>query len=418
MNLSPSAFDAMVEGFVRIAARDRAPECFDELVTLLPGVYPTDVLAALERLGRRDEVDAITLARLRRRCLQCEPPAIGSNPLPVPHPLDFDWRFSPDAVDRLVHECRSRQDGARPLLLGAPSVFWALRSVEGVPALLLDANPSVINAVGGSGGPGDARVCDLLSDELPPDRSAVLVVDPPWYREHERVFLWAAARLCQPGGCVLVSVPGEGTRPGVAADREDALAWAAQLGFDVETVEPGALGYLSPPFERNALAAVGLGGLPNVWRHGDLLVLRLGRHRQVPRPSFEVESRWPEVVIGSVRLRIRSTEGGYSGGVIDPRLRGLLPGDVLDSVSRRDPRRERVVIWTTGNRVFGSRSPEALLEVVRSQAEGSDPQVRIERVLGRRLTPAERRNIRSSMAQVSAVADAERAELVAMGWAA
>ena len=399
------------------AVRERSPGCLDELVVHLPGVYPTEALAAVERLGRRADMDSVTLARLRRRGTADQTVLPPANPLPVPHPLDFDWRFSPSAVDRLVRECQSRSSGTRPVLLGAPSVFWALRSVENMSPLLLDANPSVIDALGGTGGElHDARLCDLRRDRLPDEASAVVVVDPPWYREHERLFLWAAAQLCQLGGSVLVSVPAEGTRPGVKADREEALAWAGQLGFDVEAMEPGALGYVSPPFERNALAAVGLGGMPNEWRHGDLVVLRMREHTQTARPDCAVDDRWPEVMIGSVRVRVRGSE--YSREVLDPRLRKLVPGDVLDTVSRRDPRRQNVAMWTTGNRVFAARSRDALLEVVRSLADGADPEARAAALAGRRLTTAEKRNIRSAARQVSAVVDAERAELVAMGWAA
>ena len=254
-----------------------------------------------------------------------------------------------------MRECQSCSSGSRPVLLGAPSVFWALRSVESMPPLLLDANPSVIEALGGTGGElHDARLCDLRRDGLPDEKSAVVVVDPPWYREHERLFLWAAAQLCQPGGSVLVSVPAEGTRPGVKVDREDALAWAGHLGFEVEAMEPGALGYVSPPFERNALAAVGLGGMPNEWRHGDLVVLRMREHTATARPECAADDRWPEVMIGSVRIRVNGAE--CSEGVLDPRLRKVVPGDVLDTVSRRDPRRQGVAMWTSGNRVFGASS--------------------------------------------------------------
>lgn len=409
----------MVERFVLDAVRERSPGCLDELVVHLPGVYPTEAIAAVERLGRRGDVDSVTLARLRRRGAADLTSLLPANPLPVPHPLDFDWRFSPSAVDRLVHECQSRLSGTRPVLLGAPSMFWALRRVESMPPLLLDANPSVIKALAGTGDElHDARLCDLRCDGLPDEQSAVVVVDPPWYREHERLFLWAAAQLCRSGGSVLVSVPAEGTRPGVKADRDEALAWAEHLGFEVEAMEPGALGYVSPPFERNALAAVGLGGMPNEWRHGDLVVLRMREHVETARPECAVDDRWPEVTIGSVGIRVRGrgTEGSEEG--LDPRLRKLVPGDVLDTVSRRDPRRQSVAMWTSGNRVFAARSPDVLLEVARSLADGVDPHAPVAALVGRRLTAAEKRNIRSAAAQVSAVVDAERAELVAMGWAA
>jgi hypothetical protein len=419
VDTTANAFEAKVEGFVRAAIREQAPDSFDELVLHLPGVYPTDALLAVDRLGQKGEVDAVTLARLRRRGAIGQAASSPSNPLPVPHPLDFDWRFSASAVERLVSECEARASGTRSVLLGAPSVFWALRERGVVPALLLDANPCVIGVLAGTGDDlHDARLCDLRCDLLPNEDSAVVVVDPPWYREHERLFLWAAARLCRAGGAVLVSMPAEGTRPGVRAEREATFRFARQLGFEVERMEPGALGYVSPPFERNSLAAVGLGGMPAEWRRGDLVVLRLREHTDAARPVCAVETRWPEVTIGAVRVRIRATGAETPQAALDPRLREVVPGDVLDTVSRRDPRREAVPMWTSGNRVFAARSPRALVELVRSLAGGCDAEASIAAVAGRRLTTTERRNIRCAVAQVSAVIDAERDELAAMGWAA
>lgn len=419
MKAPEPAFEAMVEGFVKAAIQESALDSFDELVVHLPGVYPTDALSAVDRLARRGEVDTITLARLRRRGENGQVTSGPSNPLPVPHPLDFDWRFSLTAVERLVAECQARSSDARPVLLGAPSVFCALRIHGVVPALLLDANPCVINALAGTDDDlHEARLCDLLCDDLPAEQSEVVVVDPPWYREHERLFLWAAARLCRCGGTVLVSVPAEGTRPGIRAEREETFAWARQLGFEVEHTESGALGYVSPPFERNALAAVGLGGLPAEWRRGDLIVLRLREHTSVTRPRCAIETRWPEVTIGSVRIRVRASDDAETPGVLDPRLLEVVPGDILDAVSRRDPRREHVAMWTSGNRVFGARSPAVLIEVIRSLADKGDAEASVAAMVGRRLSITERRNIRSAVAEVSAVVDVERAELIAMGWAA
>jgi hypothetical protein len=46
-------------------------------------------------------------------------------------------------------------------------------------------------------------------------------------------------------------------------------------------------------------------------------------------------------------------------------LQGLIPwidGDVLPSVSRRDPRRRLAHVWTSGNRVFRTDNPELVLD--------------------------------------------------------
>jgi hypothetical protein len=157
--------------------------------------------------------------------------------------------------------------------------------------------------------------------------------------------------------------------------------------------------------------------MPLEWRHGDLVTLRLREKIDTVRPECPPETIWSEVKIGSVRVRIRPADGDPDA-TLDPRLRQVVPGDILDTVSRRDPRRSDVAMWTSGNRVFGTRSPHALHAVVRSLACGGDPDATIEEMLGRRLARIEWCNIRCAGAQIFDVIDAERAELVGMGWAA
>jgi hypothetical protein len=68
-------------------------------------------------------------------------------------------------------------------------------------------------------------------------------------------------------------------------------------------------------------------------------------------PPVHIES-WRETTFGPVRIKLRRTEG--------PNLASLVPGDVLDTVSRRDPVRSRIGLWTSGNRVFSLDEPEAI----------------------------------------------------------
>jgi hypothetical protein len=125
-------------------------------------------------------------------------------------------------------------------------------------------------------------------------------------------------------------MPAEGTRPGVANETEAALQSAGRWGLEVRWREPGALPYLSPPFERNALTAAGLKGIPQEWRRGDLIALQattLTAEDGAPEASTD---RWSEVTIGRVRVRV-SVPATQRFGRIRPQLRSVVPGDVLDS---------------------------------------------------------------------------------------
>jgi hypothetical protein len=109
--------------------------------------------------------------------------------------------------------------------------------------------------------------------------------------------------------------------------------------------EKSIVRYEMPHFELVSLrSAVPTIEVPSDWRTGDLLVLE----RSSAPQSFPVilvqEAPFSEKRFGPARVKLRRTAG--------PDLSELVPGDVLDTVSRRDPIRSQIGLWTSGNRVF------------------------------------------------------------------
>jgi hypothetical protein len=409
-----TGFDRRIERWVVDAVRADQVRSFDDLVCLLPGVYPTDIRAAVDSLEVSGALPSSTIIDLRRRDFtRAQTVAVPAPHLPVPHPLDYDWRFSSAALERLVAECDERSNGDRIALIGAPTLFWALLQRRNLPAFLLDANRRVIDALNLCDGYG-AQVCDVGTDPLPVAAASVAVLDPPWYRDHEELFLWAASRLVLPGGTVLISLPAEGTRPGVAEENQAALARARDWGLEVAWRDPGALSYLSPPFEQNALMAAGIQALPLVWRRGDLVALTAAHPSTAGPPSAVPGCSWDEVAVGRVRFRIRDADEPLASRG-SPELLQLVPGDVLDTVSRRDPRRDLVMVWTSGNRVFGCADPHRLRRLLESIALAADGRVMPSLKLGR---AAEEPATRRTVDQLLSLIATETTELTAMGWAA
>jgi hypothetical protein len=302
-----SDFEAAIAEWVT-AAVHAGPTSFDDLVCHLPGVYPTDARDALVRLSEDGRISPAEYARsIARRPLPAYPPRPMG--LSIPHPLDFDWRFSDAGLDAVIGVMNELSDRSTPVVcLGAPSIVRRLQ-IEGDlrPATLLDANPRPVAVLQSHPGPHTALLCDLGSDTLPDISAPVVLIDPPWYPEHFRVFLWAAARLLEDGGGhVLVSFPAAGTRPGVIAERDDALSWARELGLDLQEIRRGAVGYRSPPFERSALAAEGLDELPGDWRHGDLLILRSTQaNLDLPCPRSVGGGDWRSIAAHPTEIRVR-----------------------------------------------------------------------------------------------------------------
>jgi len=133
--------------------------------------------------------------------------------------LDYDWRFTPEAVALLLQESQRLNPDNTPLaLLGMPSVYQAAIADPNRPAILLDATRTTIAALRHDGlSPGQkhqvAAQCDLTRDALPAIHAGVVLLDPPWYEDHMRAFLWAATALCRIGGHILVSFPRQAPDP-------------------------------------------------------------------------------------------------------------------------------------------------------------------------------------------------------------
>jgi hypothetical protein len=345
------------------------PQCadFGALVRALPGVYPAEVARALRRLGA-------TLPMPKSELVQV--------PLgPTPHPADGDWRFDRVTCAALTEEVVQRCGaGGKGTLIGCPSLYLPTRA-RVTRVSLIEDNVAWHDWFQrrGVGIPLDGARCLWAND--------VIVADPPWYLPEYRYLLSLAGRLAKSHGTLLMAWPAEGTRPGLDEERSEMLGAAARCGWELVETRPLALGYTTPWYEAQALAAAGVPVLRD-WRRGDLAVFErteqeaLDQLDRPPRP-------WTSARLGFAELRLR--RAAALPGEADPRLVPIVAGDVLASVSRRDPAREHVRVWTAGNRVFGCARTDLLLELVAARTVGFRAAcARIERILARGLDSSER----------------------------
>ncbi len=387
---------------------------FGVLLQSLPGVYPTEALASIERLAKRGEIHkrVLTAAQVYVAGRPNEHHSAVPPPhLPVPRPLDYSWRFSRTASERLLELSQELSDPEDTVvLLGVPSVYYAA-VVSGFPRkmLLLDSDSATAASLAHLSTNGAVICADITGLRVPDVRTRIAIADPPWYAEHTRYFLWASSVFLSVGGCLLLCVPPAGTRPDVLEEWKATQAWARDLGFVLTRIYEGALSYISPPFERNALAACGIRNVPADWRRADLAVFnrkRMARIRDRARPRETAE--WEEKVIEGVRIRVRC---GDDKEFQDPSLVSVVEGDVLPSVSRRDPRRRKAVVWTSGNRVFGCKGP-GILKIVLNAATTEQPAIAaVAESLGRRLTFAERASVNDAISQVMGLVALESQEM-------
>jgi hypothetical protein len=393
-----------------------APRCrsLAALLRRVPGAYPGDVLATVDRLAANWLLDPATSRRLRTPASPAEENQEGSALLPDPHPLDYDWRWDPRTVRMLLARCiRATRPGDTIALLGTPTLLEAAAGHHERHWLLLEASEATAAALA-STDPARIVRCDLAVDELPLLHAQAVVADPPWYPADTRVFLWAAARLSVPGAVVLLAQPTPATRPGVLEERASILSFAHRTGLDVTGLHPAALAYTSPPFERAALDAANLLPLvPLTWRRGDLIELRRTGSPPAARPQAQREERWREVTLDGARIRFRADVPAPSGTPADPRLVPLVRGDILPAVSRRDPVRGQVRVWTAGNRVFGCQAPALLACLAAALASERSPGSTLAAHLGRPPHLAEDRAAAEAIRQLGELARAERRTAVA-----
>jgi hypothetical protein len=351
---------------------------WQELVASLPGVYPEQVYGSLKR---QKLCQIISLAKPNGDVTDDRSGSLIAHQLwtggelPTPHPLDACWWFADCSIQKLLERIRDNSSSpSRVVLLGIPTLFHYIRK-KGMfeRVTLIDADSEVR-----SDRDADHRyrtiTADLTSDRLPGISGEIVIADPPWYLPEIRAFLWAARHLCSKEGVILMSVPPAGTRPGIVEEWDQTLRWSRGLGIELVDYQRSALRYISPLFERNALAAAGVQAVDANWRSGDLAVFSCIGPIAHERPLLGGLEKWERCSVEGVRFRVRAPSLAPD---LDPTLHPVASGDIFDTVSRRDSRRNLVDVWTSGNRAFRCSGRAILLHILRSLASNRDvePQV-------------------------------------------
>lgn len=366
---SDAQFTRLVAASV-VAAIRNGTRSFGDLLLELPSIYPTDVLSAVDRVRGLSGVDVDILDGIRAEASTHPEGAAGSySLLPLPHPLDYEWRFSGRTCRELLVAASDMTRGGETILLyGTPGLAYAAisRPVRNRRVVFVGSDNAVTRRIEGLNGAAGSPIAVVVGEGIQRACASAVFVDPPWYPDYMNPMFQNAAEACRSDAVVLVGLPPLGIRPGVAGERDAFDEFTEKQGFDRVGLEESAVGYETPFFEQNALAAAGV-HVPVVWRRGDLALYRRRRGGEKSRASGPPRECWVEVEIEGMRIRIRAdaeTPGARQG------LQSLVQGDVLPSVSRRDRRRTRANIWTSGNRIYRSGNPMAVLEAAYACRDG------------------------------------------------
>jgi len=410
--IETETFEQSVERWVLHAIASGA-NTFNQLVKALPSVDPIVVFSALQRLNACSSLSQNALEQMTNSVKRTFARSLYARyqiGLPLPHPLDFDWRFTDATVEYLLKSCKELTAfNDTIVLLGTPSLFRAGLTLSWQRSMiLLEANATMTNSLNSSVSRSQVVQSDLLKDEIQMQSASAVMMDPPWYPEHIQSFLWSACQFSHLGGHIFVSLPPIGTRPGIEREWKDTLTWANRLGLELVRREELSLSYLTPVFERNAFKVAGIPAVERDWRRGDLAIFSRKNLTQIPRPKVSrQEDVWAEVNLLGVRIRVRP----WSGSEFEnPKLLPILPGDVLTTVSRRDPRRQLADIWTSGNRIFICRGLSILWQVLQAISTGDQPHDLVEVFLKRSLHPSEAALISETTEQILSLISTEQKE--------
>lgn len=280
--------------------------------------------------------------QLRTELLRVYPPASNAEIEAVlthsghePHPLDYAWTFTRASAQELAS--RARVDD-QVLLVGTPTLADLLGAQPSTRrVVLVDRSPLVAAHV--------ARVelvqrdlCEEI-DTLDYECSCVFL-DPPWYPEFARRWLTFALAHCARGARLHLVLWPELVRPTAAAERATLLSDIARLG--PVRVEPNAVRYSVPTFERRVLSEHGLQDL-GPWRVGDLVTLEVDNPAAwTPDTTrFQMRCSWFRYAIGERQIALRRRDEPW----VAPRVRALPSGRYYLGYSRRDPDRLAIDMW-------------------------------------------------------------------------
>ena len=242
---------------------------------------------------------------------------------------------------------------------------------------------------------------------LPPVQA--VLADPPWYVDEAVGFMRAASQSCVQGGSVLLSFAPDGMRPTIQEERTQIIARAEALGLSYVGLEKLALSYATPFFEHNALRASGFQQVALDWRRGDLLTFRKTGSSYLKNGSVNADGNvWDEVSIDGVRIRVRRVE---RVGFADPRLKKLVEGDILATVSRRDGRRNQALVWTSGNRVFLCDGARVFTAILRAVQASEHPIAAVRDLIPHPINDSQVRLIQSTASQVERIVRTEVREM-------
>ena len=144
------------------------------------------------------------------------------------------------------------------------------------------------------------------------------------------------------------------------------------------------------------------------WRRGDLVLYSRNNMPVGSRPPAPADECWIEKTLGGTRFRLKQQS---AADFASPCLHSVIAGDILPTVSRRDPRRGQADVWTSGNRLFKCFGTAVLAVIIDALNAGGRVIELVASHLGRSLAETEQQAVARAAFQVLDVVKWESVEL-------
>lgn len=267
-----SVFYERIDAYVLNALRKY--DDFNSLMKNNGGIHPIDLMNSLHRLYKCKKIHKSKYRRLVQSAERKGQVAAEDMPncLPVPHLLDYDWRFSRNGIENLARALRnSIQDNkATVAFIGTPSLFkYCIEALhQNIRLVLVDQN-------------AEKHATGIMSDRikyinvdirgsckvLKAIYADFIVMDPPWYKNYYELFFDRAMLMAQMDTCIVCVMPPSFTRPTAEKERGQLLKRLDdQYGLKKLHYHSGIVSYHTPPYEQNVLKANGIRCIPANWR--------------------------------------------------------------------------------------------------------------------------------------------------------
>ena len=263
--------------------------------------------------------------------------------------VEFEWYFDAPSVRRIISCFPSATKSV--VSLSVPTVAPAA-AAAGYQVTLLDRSPSLKYRDFGLRAAAAQERLEFVRWDLgekpymDAEQADVVVLDPPWYMDHYRAWLYTATLACRDGGLIVLPLPQLLTNRRSFSERKELRKILSGIGS--VKIFKNVLSYVTPSFERAVLAIDDLEHLVR-WRRADLAVVKV-RHRHLPYEFTQVpELDWK---YRRVEGRVIRTWGERSG---EEPLPGIDAADRthgyrLTSVSRNYLTASAINLVTSGGR--------------------------------------------------------------------